>query len=294
MIIVLKGANFSGNNLGKIAFEDLSERTKEILSNFSKSMGMIKKLAVQSLVDGIEEKGLSSKIKGLYLPILAGKTDEAFINVLDSDFAKLVSSELALDEYGVHSSGTSTGLYVDTLNGLTTNNFHFLMWINKLDTSSNVKKVVQLIGEKESNTTYTFIDMHYTQAYGGIACATISNFRIASVNAEWVNSGGAESNKFLENTFGGWNFKYAEFFTAWENGVKTNTESGSNKDMSNFSSWINGNTKLPDNINIKGLKNDCLTSTLSILSVGQGLTDSEMSEYSKLINEFMKSWGVVK
>ena len=294
MIIVLKGANFSGNNLGKIAFEDLSERTKEILSNFSKSMDMIKKLAVQSLVDGIEEKGLSSKIKGLYLPILAGKTDEAFINVLDSDFAKLVSSEFALDEYGVHSTGTSTGLYVDTLNGLTTNNFHFLMWINKLDTSTNGKKVVELVGEKESNATYTFMNMHYSQGYAGIACAASANFRVASVNAEWVNSGGVESNKFSENTFGGWNFKDAEYFTAWENGVKTNTESGSSKDMSNFSSWINGNTTLPDNINIKGLKNDCLTSTLSILSVGQGLTDSEMSEYSKLINEFMKSWGVVK
>ena len=47
MIIRLSGANFSANNIGKINIQELTDETKNVLKNFTRSITTQQKYALQ-------------------------------------------------------------------------------------------------------------------------------------------------------------------------------------------------------------------------------------------------------
>lgn len=86
MIVVLKGADFSANNIGKIEVSrELDVKTKQLLSRYSKVLDTSKQYAVDDFVTGLYDNGLADKITCLLLPCLSSSIDEAMINAMNGD-----------------------------------------------------------------------------------------------------------------------------------------------------------------------------------------------------------------
>lgn len=93
MIVVLKGADFSANNIGKIEVSrELDAKTKQLLSRYSKVLDTSKQYAVDDFVTGLYNNGLADKITCLLLPCLSSSLDEAMINAMNGDSMGLLNS----------------------------------------------------------------------------------------------------------------------------------------------------------------------------------------------------------
>lgn len=83
MIIVLNGADFSQNNIGKITIErDLSPETVALLAKYSKPLTKTQQLAVEDLLTALKTAGIYQKMTALYLPVIAANINEAFYEVI--------------------------------------------------------------------------------------------------------------------------------------------------------------------------------------------------------------------
>lgn len=138
MIIVLKGADFSQNNIGKVQTEIvLDEYTKAaILASGNDALTDIQKSALNSLflamgVDG--SNNVMSKIRKMYLPMIAGDVSKALINYADNTFpedATPNSADWELRNLGIAQKTTSQKFNLE-LTGqdiLNSNNFT-QMWL---------------------------------------------------------------------------------------------------------------------------------------------------------------------
>ena len=82
MIIQLNGLNFSNNNIGNISgAKDLSDLTKKVLGNYTKTLTTSKQLAVDEFLTALQTEGLWAKIENLFMPCLAGNLSEVMYNV---------------------------------------------------------------------------------------------------------------------------------------------------------------------------------------------------------------------
>lgn len=105
MIIVLKGADFSANNIGKIEIpRDLTEKQKQMLANYSKNLSYEQKMAFGTFMNTIDDNGITPKIKVLCMPILAGDKSEAFVNLVKSGYGKEIDLG-ASEHYGMLNDG---------------------------------------------------------------------------------------------------------------------------------------------------------------------------------------------
>lgn len=110
MNIQLKGVTFNNDVIfGKSV--ELSESVKALFSDnaYTRSVTNKQKEAVQIAIDSLVQEGLWDKIDVLYLPILAGKVDEAFINlkgtygqetVIKDRFITDIEQSLSISESG--------------------------------------------------------------------------------------------------------------------------------------------------------------------------------------------------
>lgn len=110
MIIQLKGVTFNADVIfGKSV--ELSESVKALFSDnaYTRSVTNKQKEAVQIAIESLVQEGLWDKIDVLYLPILAGKVDEAFINlkrtygqktVIKDRFITDIEQSLSISESG--------------------------------------------------------------------------------------------------------------------------------------------------------------------------------------------------
>lgn len=108
MIIVLKGADFSANNVGKINISsELHSFTKAAIeASGNVNLTNAQKYALDDLflamgVDGSNDT--MSKIRRLYLPIIANDVSKALINYNTSDF--VVDKVLSSDNWELRSNG---------------------------------------------------------------------------------------------------------------------------------------------------------------------------------------------
>lgn len=127
MIIRLKGADFSANNIGKIVYERiLKDETRSLLSNYTKVLSEDQQFAVQDFLDGLKDAGIWSTIGNLYLPVLCGNISEALFNVKTSVLDGTFSSSYVLENNGVHPTD-GTSITTIKYNG-SEQNFHALAY----------------------------------------------------------------------------------------------------------------------------------------------------------------------
>lgn len=115
MIIVLSGADFSANNIGKIDLPvELDDTTKSILSMLTKyGATSMQAQHLNNFVLGLKSNGIYEKLTYLFLPIFAKELGEAFTNTIDGDNespSDVTPYEIRQYGYGIKSSfeGKST------------------------------------------------------------------------------------------------------------------------------------------------------------------------------------------
>lgn len=111
MIIQLNGLDFSSNNIGKLSgTKDLSDLTKKVLGNYTKTLTTSKQLAVDEFLTELQTGGLWSKIENLFMPCLAGDLSEVMYNIkkdkmetaAGSDYYYLENGALKMNRLGVN------------------------------------------------------------------------------------------------------------------------------------------------------------------------------------------------
>lgn len=82
MILRLNGADFSANNIGKIdIIREITNDTRELLSNFSREFTDEQMFAVQDFVSGLKNRGIWSAVGNLYIPVMCGSLSECGYNL---------------------------------------------------------------------------------------------------------------------------------------------------------------------------------------------------------------------
>lgn len=114
MIIVLSGADFSANNIGKVEIEiKISERTKAICAAYGKSFTTDQQIALQNLIDWLDDEGILAELDALYLPCMANSLDKVLVNVAKApynvDFVPS-SDHFALRSKGLYQFSNNAGI----------------------------------------------------------------------------------------------------------------------------------------------------------------------------------------
>lgn len=114
MILVLRGADFSANNIGKVTF-GFDERTKLIMSKYGRDFSTEEGVAIQAFMNGLDSSGILPKLSGLYMPAFASSLDTAFVNLADAEFNTDILSNttgISFADGSIKNDGTNSNFYV--------------------------------------------------------------------------------------------------------------------------------------------------------------------------------------
>lgn len=295
MLIVLKNADFSENNIGHVEVPiEVSSETANILKLYGVSElddDYLKKAkALQIFRSDFSKLGISDKVKGLFVPVFAKSTDTAYLNLASKTFdiatVKEQTDELELTSMGIKSIGTTMPLNLNgVFDNLYTDDFHYLQVCGE---AVPVGYIHSLYATKaNNNTTIQFLFHDYGD--GGFVPSS-SNFRIGQTTAEWVQSSAMSLHQMPVRRLIGLSITpESEYFTCFKP-ERTNSVAGSNKDMTNYAEWKNRQLLSP-NITIKGYGNMSLNSSVPFLSIGSSLNDEEIIEYDRIVIKMLNTLG---
>lgn len=142
MIIVLNGADFSDNNIGKVILDkEISAEAKEVLSHYTKSLTKPQQIAFDNFMTSLKAAGIWSKTNNLYFPILAGNLSECWYDVI----SKKTTAPAVVEGYGYDSKGlrvvtaartSEIAITTDGVNAPVGTNCHFLTYMTEVMESS--------------------------------------------------------------------------------------------------------------------------------------------------------------
>ena len=109
MIVRLSGANFSANNIGTIQLlKEVTQETRDLLANYSRTFTKSQMLAVQDFVDGLKSEGIWSHIENLIIPSLAGDISEAFYPIKGNGVYNEYTTVYELKNNGLYVASSDT------------------------------------------------------------------------------------------------------------------------------------------------------------------------------------------
>lgn len=186
MIIVLKGADFSANNIGKVQVTtDLHPYTKAAIdASGNTSLTGEQKSALNELflamgVDGSNDA--MSKMRRVYLPIIAGDVSKALVNYNTTDM--IVDKELSEEYWTLRSNGlvgvkTGQSIELTENNILKADNFSsFLLRTEKMEAGINDSSYVITLRGKTN--TDLFLGLRQSSVSGN------NSFNFGEYGAGW-------------------------------------------------------------------------------------------------------------
>ena len=293
MIIILKNADFSGNNVGHVEVPiEVSSETANILNLYGVSEldvdYMKKARALQIFRSDFSKLGILNKVKGLFVPVLAKNTDTAYLNLVSETFdiatVKEQTDELELTSRGIKSIGTTKPLNLNgVFDSLYTDDFHFLQVCGEVEP----KLMHYPYTSGQTGTNLSFVK---TTAGGGVGYVPGSSFRISGPDAAWVQSSSIPLHKMPVRRLIGISItSESDCFTCFKP-ERTNNVAGSIKDMKNYAEWKRRQLLSP-NISLKGYANVGLQVSVPFLSIGSSLTDEEIIEYDRIVIKMLNTLG---
>ena len=145
MIVVLKGADFSANNLGQINISgDARTQTMTMLGYFHKTFTKEQRIAIDEFVAKLQDLGIWDKITNLYLPIIATDRTDAMFNLKQTYGSTGKTVDTALNTiYGISDgkgltvlnsgSVTNTGIPMAAISNM---NCHMMMLLTDVDNNT--------------------------------------------------------------------------------------------------------------------------------------------------------------
>lgn len=285
MIIVLNGADFSANNIGKVEIAvKISERTKAICAAYGKSFTTSQQVALQNLIDWLDDEGILSEMDALYLPCMASSLDKVLVNAAkapyDVDFVPS-SDYFALRSKGLYQFLSGAGS--DSLKMECTkpaNDSHILFYnTEEYNTGALSPSIYGENGDVNLNSSWNessqlFVIASSQYKYGGYLLMGTSSSNAAD------NLGGFKKDCGLQ----GFNFKditgLQEGLLAY-NPAKTLRRYKAPVDWTGFTGPVG--TFSPNYIGSK------TTVPLGLISIGAGLTDEQVLKYDELARVLIES-----
>lgn len=273
MIILLREADFSANNLGKIDFNrELNADTKALLANYSLPLTTVQKNAVDDFLLGLRSSGVYKKITCLLLPCLAANIDEAMVNAITNTNMGTLNPEYWLLRnkglvqtsvtYGTEEAITRIEAYVD----VPINNNHYAVFnsenyefINNSDTAR------QFPTRRNAGTTF----------YDNMTSASESF---------WLNGckyGGVE----ISAINGEFEFGVQQLHQINLNGNTLSVKHGEG-DINSVVSDVSLPSTHIDAISICGNGNNGIKAH-ALYSFGYAMTDEEQISYARLVKDLM-------
>lgn len=287
MIIRLKNADFSENNIGQVTI--ILEDTKNIMEAFGwktsdANFNRYAK-AMQKFKEELNKAGLLSKIKALYLPFYAKESEKAFVNLAKTPYeTSMEASNLDISNFGaVPKDNTTSIIPGKDLEGIAQNNFHYLFF-----PTENFTKEKYSCGVYSTKTNMGLI---YSVGYDANGPSN-SNYKLNSVNAVWVKPETLSLYKIKGKNLTGYSFSpSSDYFTIY-NPDQRNKVKGSIMDISNFSEWMGEpDATIFKKLSLSGYQNMGWKVRQSLFSFGTYLSESEIVEFDRIIKEMLKSLG---
>lgn len=268
----------------------LRSDVKTMLAKTTKSLTDDQKLAFNAFIQGLEDNAIAP-LK-LYIPAMAGNLSETFVNYADTSGsypsdATPSSSYFSLSEKGlknISSEQNVADLYIAGMSSLMPSDFHWLFFPAEI-----AEERYDYPSLCDDNAE--FYPSYADDLYDGKVVPSISNHRFAKDhNVSWT-TGTSNLEVLFENTLSlkGWSIKERTGNQYWTYSPEKKTvETGSTTEF-NFP-----DINLPDSINLAGYRSMFMKKYTALLSIGTGLTDSQVTKYNELATALLKSLGAVE
>lgn len=287
-VIILSGADFSANNIGRISLNiPFSERTKEMLSFYGIEVN--EKDSFQRdfnlFVLSLEEANVFNNLKGLCLPFMAnvnanGSLSTASINAIDGSnfFTSDIQGSLILDNNGFKAveGGAVAKVAVKKFSSVTTDNFHIGAYniTTESDMFDNEGKIAPKYMFGRFNAAYGLCKISHDNGAPAVLDSSLSWLK-GDVNYK-------NSSSFICCNITG---TKTNIFT---NGQKTEKDLVpkvfTNADNAYFLTYFT--ETYPSEI---GDNDTYCRAAYSVMTVGEALSDEQVSTLTTAINKFMES-----
>lgn len=283
MILKLRTADFSANNIGKVQVTALlDDYTKAaIIASGNKEMTLVQKSALNDFFVYLKDNSLLSKMRKIYLPIIASDVSNAMINYATNDFTKDAtpnSSIWSLRNHGLVASSTPTGNFTFEINNpIVANNFSVFWLRTELFVPGVLteQKIITLRGKTDttlflgplensvsSNTTISWGSYGAIPSWGTIGKTIASITEVKS--AALICRGASDIDK---NNYGTW---------------KTLTVTS----LSDFS----GETA--ETVYVLGVANNNTLKPYGVVMLGEAVTTAQGKEISANIDALWEAFNV--
>ena len=286
MIFIAKSADFSANKIGivKINYSDL---TKSVLASYSKVLTTEQKSNLDDMLNSLNASGILAKITKLYLPILADNLAEAFVNIASPQLTRDIipnSNYWALKSGGIYNAAptnTADAALNLTLDGALNNtDFHILNF-----NTENYTQAVDSFNPYGANVLYL---AHSWNTAGGSQYTGVTlsgNFNIGNITPDICSLFPVGSTYLMslgyKNTLKGYSFMQNTAVKSY-NPVEQSLTLTSAYTQANISGVID----------LSGYMHASMLKSQGLISIGVGLTSSEIIAYSDSVKPFMASMGV--
>jgi hypothetical protein len=289
MIIKLSGADFSYNNIGQTT--SYLAKTLAVIDAFgADGLTSDQKIALNTFISFMQDNSLFDKCKHFYMPVLASDVDDAFINVADDSLTveiSPVSGELELSNKGVVNTGNSTTSQVEVPtsgDGLSPDSFHLLSYITYIDDS-----VTYGLPNIINATTDWYTNVAISGS-GNWGLMSGSNLRMNGSNVSLATSESGSSTQiplgFDANMYG-FTVNQEDF-----NGGYYLNKTGAVTRFYTVSGVRFTDGDLDENIKLTSYNNAHMKLPQGIISVGSGLTSTEMENLNSAVHTLMSALEV--
>ena len=287
MRIILKGADFSENNIGKISI--ITAKAKA----YSTLMGLTgtKKSAIEEFISAAETSGYLSKITRLYIPGATTDLSKMFANIVTENFTVDItpsSSKFAAGQTGgIYNTGLDTALNIPVSSDqMAGDDFHCLQgYIDNGVTSESGVQNYRTFPYSWSTTNGVRVQTN-RQAAGLVPEGKIAGRDIKTNPAD--TSGFAVNNStnglsVLKSSklVGALGLNIKDNSAVFGNGTEVTSESGYTKAYITEVFKINGYAN----------DNNGMLSPLGVFSCGKGFTKTEFLAYKALMDKLIVDLG---
>lgn len=273
MILRLNGADFSANNIGKIdIIREITNDTRELLSNFSREFTDEQMFAVQDFISGLKNSGIWSAVGNLYVPIICGSLSECGYNLKTGKNDVTFGTDYVWSNKGLKLMPTSTNYWSTSakikING-SQQNLHLGTY--NTDSLTGITQTEAIFGCVLTDDNKTIIQFGIT-ANKSFSLKTDNNVNVNVGSLAGADFGAKSLKMVIQSTLG--NFGVVGKFTG-----EYNTPISTDHTY----------TDVPVNVfNIASVWRE--TKNYGLLTLGTALTREQASTYSSLCDALMSKF----
>ena len=284
MLLVLKGADFSANNIGKVTFE-LEERTKLIMSKYGREFSTEEGVAIQAFMNGLDSSGILSKLRALYMPAFGSSLEDSFVNLASADYTKDVLSNtngVLFSNGGIINDGSMKNFIVtrSTEQDIKRNDIFQAVYGNAGTEITNQMAVIN------TNNVYTPALIGWNLN----ANTLLINYKEGAITVNITNGSDFTHQRIEQNQYGigGINYTYEDLSNnkavfLGRDGYDRCAVTYKKSDTILSYEDLSADQTIGNNTVISYMKSPC-----KMIVVGKALTDEQISKFYELVNNVMK------